>query len=87
MSAHVGYSLGPLTPDQIDFIHSLGLHVLLAAANSQVNLNVLATQELANRGYDRLGRWVGYRLARDSYMRGVEPAPPCLLSDPHAASR
>jgi hypothetical protein len=68
MSAGVGYSLGPLTPDQIDFIHVAPVSVLVAAANGEVDLNRLALQELANRGYDRQGNWVGFKRARVDYL-------------------
>lgn len=67
MSAGVGYSLGPLTIDQVDFVHQVGRSVLLAAARGQVNLNLLARQELANRGYDKDGLWVGFKRARELY--------------------
>jgi hypothetical protein len=68
MSAGVGYSLGPLTPDQIDFVHTVPLSVLLSAANGHVDLNRVALQELANRGYDRQGVWVGYKMAEAEYL-------------------
>jgi hypothetical protein len=76
MSAGVGYSLGPLTPDQIDFVHVMHLSVLLAVVSGRVDLNRLALQELANRGYDRQGVWVGRMSAKAEYvlkMRGVVP--------------
>lgn len=72
MSAGIGYSLGPLTPDQIDFIHSAPLSVLAAAANGQIDLNLLALQELANRGYDGQSVWVGYKAARSDYLSAVK---------------
>lgn len=72
MSAGVGYSLGPLTPDQIDFLHGAPLGVLVATANGEVDLNRLAHQELANRGYDRLGVWVGFKQARIEYQTAIE---------------
>lgn len=74
MSAGVGYSLGPLVPDQIDFVHALPLSVLVAAANGHVDLNRLALQELANRGYDRQGVWVGYKAAKAEYVSAESDA-------------
>jgi hypothetical protein len=71
MSAGVGYSLGPLTADQIDFLHKVPASVLVAASNGLADLNVLARQELANRGYDRHGVWVGHRLAMAEYLASV----------------
>lgn len=67
MSAKVGYSLGPLTPDQIDFLHRLPASVLVATARRQVDFAVLSRQELANRGFDGLGVWVGFKQARTAY--------------------
>ena len=67
MSAPVGYTLGPLTPDQIDFVHSLPASVLVAAANGRVDFNLLAAQELANRGLSRKGAWLGFERARAEY--------------------
>lgn len=72
MSAGVGYSLGPLTPDQIDFIHGAPLSVLVATANGEVDLNRLALQELANRGYDRQGVWVGFMQAKVDYLIAID---------------
>jgi hypothetical protein len=74
MSAGVGYSLGPLTPDQIDFVHAVPLSVLLSAANGHVDLNRVAWQELANRGYDRQGIWVGYKMAGAEYLLALSGA-------------
>ena len=64
--------MGPLTPDQIDFIHVAPLSVLVAAASGKVDLNQLALQELANRGYDRLGVWVGFKQARAQYLDAID---------------
>ena len=78
MSAGVGYSLGPLSSDQIDFIHSLPVSVLLAAVNGYVDLNRLALQELANRGYDRQGRWIGFVSAKAEYLAQVAAELPMI---------
>lgn len=80
MSAGVGYSLGPLAPDQVDFVHTLPLSVLVAAANGHVDLNRLALQELANRGYDRQGVWVGYNTAKAEYLSVMSGATPWFKS-------
>jgi len=72
MSAGIGYSLGPLTPDQIDFIHVAPLSALVATANGAVDLNRLALQELANRGYDRQGVWIGFKRARTEYLTSAD---------------
>ena len=67
MAAGIGYSLGTLTPDQIDFLHRLPVSVLIEVANGRVDLNLLACQELGNRGLDLFGCWVGYSSAREAY--------------------
>lgn len=82
MSAGVGYSLGPLTPDQIDFVHSVPLCVLVAVASGQVDLNRLTLQELANRGYDQQGVWVGYKAARAEYVSAVSGVKSCAQTQP-----
>ena len=68
MSAGIGYTLGSLTLDQVDFIHSLPVSVLVAVLRGQVDLNRLAAEELTNRGYSRDGVWVGFRKARDQHL-------------------
>lgn len=37
--------------------------VLAAAARGEIDLNALAKGELANRGVDTNGKWVGFRAA------------------------
>jgi hypothetical protein len=48
--------------------------VLAAAARGEIDLNDLARQELASRGLDHDGKWVGFeraaRLARVRYVWG-----------------
>lgn len=48
--------------------------VLAAAARGEIDLNALAKQELANRGLNHAGKWVGFaeaeRLSKLSYVRG-----------------
>ena len=75
MSAGVGYTLGPLTPDQIDFMHAAPLSALVAAVNGSVDLNRLAHQELANRGCECRGTWIGFREARTAYLASLQVGP------------
>ena len=70
----VSYSLGPLTPDQLNFLHAAPTSVLVAVAAEAVNLNELAKQELANRGCDMAGVFVGFRQAAAGY-RDTHPHP------------
>lgn len=68
MSAGVGYTLGTLTLDQVDFIHRLPISVLVAVLKGQIDLNLLAAEELTNRGYSRDGVWVGFMEARKQHL-------------------
>jgi hypothetical protein len=69
MSAGIGYTLGPLTLDQVDFIHSVPVSVLKAVLSGEVDLNRLAAEELTNRGYSRDGVWVGFKEARGQHLQ------------------
>jgi hypothetical protein len=83
MSAGIGYSLGSLSLDQVDFVHNLPVSVLVAAAQGHVDLNRIAAEELANRGYSREGIWVGFEQARRHYHQDLmvtqSPAPRGLV--------
>ncbi len=59
----IGYSLGSVTIDQVAFIQTVPVSVLVEVSAGRVNLNRLAREELANRGYDSQGVWVGFREA------------------------
>ena len=48
-----------LSDDQVS-ISILDIELLKAAAQGKVDLNELARQELANRGLDHDGKWVGF---------------------------
>lgn len=43
---------------------------LIAAATGKVDLNLLAREELANRGYDVNNQWVGFEKARKQLLKG-----------------
>ncbi len=48
------------TLDELGFIQ-LALHkVLVAVANGELDLNNLARKQLATRGLDKQGQWVGF---------------------------
>lgn len=59
------------THDEIHSIQVLPISVLVAAANQQLDLNVLAKEELAARGLDTGGKWVGFAKAKE--IHGVKP--------------
>lgn len=48
------------TLDELGFIKLALNKVLVAVANGELDLNNLARKELANRGLDKQGKWVGF---------------------------
>ena len=59
-----GYSSGKFTIDQVGFIQLADTDVLAAVARGEIDLNQIAREELASRGLDDQGRWVGFDQAR-----------------------
>jgi hypothetical protein len=51
------------TIDEVGFIQTALTKVLAAAARGELDLNRLAREELAARGLDRQGEWVGFAAA------------------------
>ena len=51
------------TFDELGFIQLALNKVLVAVANGELDLNTLACKELANRGLDKQGHWVGFAKA------------------------
>ncbi|SFM67613.1 hypothetical protein [Nitrosomonas communis] len=58
-----------LTQDELLSIQVLPLKLILAAANGQIDLNEMARNQLANRGLDLSGKWVGFAKARELLHR------------------
>ncbi len=56
--------MNTLTQDEILSIQTLPLKFILAAAQGQIDLNALARRELASRGLDGNGKWVGFTAAK-----------------------
>jgi len=52
------------TVDELGFIEIALTKVLSAAARGELDLNLLAREELASRGLDTQGAWVGFDRAR-----------------------
>ena len=69
------YTLGPFTVDQFDFITSVPVSILLSAATGRFDLNRLAREELANRGFDQCGLWVGPDRAQRALMEASNDLP------------
>lgn len=58
------YSTQQFTVDEVGFIQIAATKVLAAAARGELDLNLLAREELASRGLDANGIWVGFDRAR-----------------------
>jgi hypothetical protein len=52
------------TIDELGFLQTALTKVLAAAARGEIDLNQLAREELASRGLDDMGVWVGFERAR-----------------------
>ncbi|MEK0418738.1 MAG: hypothetical protein RI949_2744 [Pseudomonadota bacterium] len=60
----MSYSSTRFTVDELGFIQTALTKVLSAAAAGELDLNRLAREELASRGLDLEGNWVGFDRAR-----------------------
>lgn len=60
----MSYSKGRFTLDEIEFIQVATVRVLVAVSKGELDLNNLARDELATRGLDQNGIWVGFERAR-----------------------
>ena len=56
----MSYTTHGFTIDEIGFIQTALTEVLAAAARGELDLNRLAREELAARGLDQNGVWVGF---------------------------
>lgn len=57
-------------PDQaiLEEIQTLSVKVLKASAQGEIDLNQLALRELASRGLNREGQWVGFEKAKEQIL-------------------
>lgn len=63
-----GYSSGEFTIDEVGFIQTALTKVLAAVARGEIDLNQIAREELASRGLNDQGRWVGFDQARSALV-------------------
>lgn len=56
----MSYTSNEFTVDEIGFIQIALTKVLAAVARGEIDLNRLAREELASRGLDQNGAWVGF---------------------------
>jgi len=66
------YSSGSFSVDEVGFIQTSLTKVLVAVVAGELDLNRLASEELAARGMNHQGRWVGFDAAR-SLLQSTEP--------------
>ncbi|MFN5745743.1 MAG: hypothetical protein ACK443_06605 [Methylococcaceae bacterium] len=62
--AAMSYSKGRFTLDEIEFIQAATVKVLVAVGKGELDLNLIAREELAQRGLDQNGLWIGFERAR-----------------------
>ena len=60
----MSYTSNEFTVDEVGFIQIALTKVLAAAARGELDLNRLAREELASRGLDDQGVWVGFHHAK-----------------------
>ncbi len=51
-------------PESLGFMQSTDTDILLQVATGKIDLNLIARIELAYRGLDHEGKWIGYWKAR-----------------------
>lgn len=59
----MSYTTNDFTIDEVGFIQTALTKVLAAAVRGELDLNHLAREELAARGLDQNGVWVGFEQA------------------------
>lgn len=70
----MGYTSNGLTDDEIGFIRIAPTKVLAAVSRGELDLNLVAREELAARGLDKNGVWVGFdRAAKIHNLKGATP--------------
>ncbi len=60
----MSYTTNEFTVDEVGFIRTALSKVLAAAARGELDLNRFAREELAARGLDDRGNWVGFERAK-----------------------
>jgi hypothetical protein len=50
-----------MPPDEAMILQGVDRRILIAAAQGKIDLNAMAREELANRGLDQRGEYVGFR--------------------------
>jgi hypothetical protein len=58
----------PFSIDELGFLQLADTTVLATVARGELDLNRLAREELASRGLDEQGRWVGFPRAAEIHQ-------------------
>lgn len=66
------YSTGQFTVDELTFIQIVQSRVLSAVSRGELDLNLLAREELAFRGQDENGIWIGFHQARSLFIKAKQ---------------
>jgi hypothetical protein len=61
----------PFTIDELGFIQLADARILAAVARGELGLNAVARRELASRGLDHHGTWVGFAKAAQIAAEGA----------------
>lgn len=64
----MAYTSGPLSQEQASILQIADTKTLAAVARGEVDLNLIAREELASRGMDQNGNWVGFDKARKQLL-------------------
>ena len=64
----MSYTTGKFSVDELQFVQLVPVRVLVAVAREELDLNRLGREELAQRGYDQRGVWVGFKRAREDLL-------------------
>lgn len=67
----MSYTSNEFTVDEIGFIQIALTKVLASVARGELDLNRLAREELAGRGLDKQGEWVGFEAAKTVHEIGT----------------
>ena len=59
--------------DELGFIQIADATILAAVARGELDLNAVARRELASRGLDPHGTWVGFEKAAQIAAKGAKP--------------
>jgi hypothetical protein len=59
-------AMNTFNPEKVSFLQLADTDMLVEAATGGIDLNQIAREILANRGFDqKTGRWIGFEAARE----------------------